>query len=93
MIEHVKPYLKAAVAFIATLVTNIVYNLSQEGAVFPQDAKGWWILVGSTFLTTISTYGIPNKPLPKQVDKYLEEEGLEAQPIPGVKRPRRRPVI
>ena len=67
--KFIKEWAKTIAAFVATVVTNMIVNLVNGGAVWPQTKAEWTQYVLTSFGVAISVALTKNKITQKQLDK------------------------
>jgi hypothetical protein len=55
-------YLKAVLAFVSVVVTNLLANFANSSTPAPQTAGEWITLLVTTLVGTAAVYVVPNKP-------------------------------
>ena len=66
---NLKPYAKAIVAFVLGVVTNMIADLLNGNAPWPQSGAEWVRYLISVVGVTAGVYGVPNQITQKQIDK------------------------
>lgn len=71
--EFLKQAAKAVVAFVLPILVNMVMDLVNGNAPFPQTGQEWLRYVLSSVVTGLGVYGVPNKQSEKQITESLQK--------------------
>lgn len=78
----IKVYAKTVVAFLVTLIGNMIVNLVNGNTPWPQNTAQWIQFLVTSVVVALGVAAVPNRLTQNQVDAAVEK-GHVAAPVPG----------